>query len=322
MVRHLKGLQDTISVTIVHPTWQKTKPYDDEDTHMGWIFGAPKDSDEVFNNTSGKGGPFSAALEGCDPYPLFDSFSIRDVYERVGDTEGKYTVPILFDTKKDTIVNNESSDIIQMFNNRFNEFAKNPSLDLAPSALKGKMQEVDDWIYPTINDGVYRCGFATSQPAYDQAITELTESFDRIERILKANRFICGDQLTLSDIRLFATLLRFDEVYVVYFKTNTRSVVHNPTLLNYCREIYQMVAPTVIMFQIKQHYYTSHPKLNSYSVIPGGPNVIKLLEQPHDRATLSGNKKQKIDFQEAPTLSNCWNSLMTAQPCQETKSKK
>jgi len=183
MVRHLKGLQDTISVTIVHPTWQKTKPYDDEDTHMGWIFGAPKDSDEVFNNTSGKGGPFSAALEGCDPNPLFDSFSIRDVYERVGDTEGKYTVPILFDTKKDTIVNNESSDIIQMFNNRFNEFAKNPSLDLAPSALKGKMQEVDDWIYPTINDGVYRCGFATSQPAYDQAITELTESFDRIERI-------------------------------------------------------------------------------------------------------------------------------------------
>lgn len=301
MVRHLKGLEDAIPITIVHPTWRKTKPGDDEDTHHGWIFGASKDSHSVvtFPNTEGDGGPFSAASDGCEPNPLFKSFSIRDVYDRAGDTEGKYTVPILWDTKKNTIVSNESSDIIQMLNNQFNAFSKHPNLDLAPSDLKDEMEKVDSWIYPTINNGVYRCGFATSQAAYDNAITELTESIDRLDEILRTQRYICGDRLTLSDIRLFATLLRFDEVYIVYFKTNTRSVVHTPALLNYCREIYQMVAPTVLMDQIKQHYYTSHPSLNKFSIIPRGANTVKLLELPHDRAALSNsNKKQKTDAYE------------------------
>ena len=295
MVRHMKGLEDTISITVVHPTWRKTKPDDDEDTHMGWVFGAPKDSEETFSNAAGDGGPFKAAVEGCDPNPLFEAFSIRDVYEKAKDTEGKYSVPILWDTKKDTIVSNESADIIQMLNNQFNEFAKNPTLDLSPDGLQDKMKEVDSWIYPTINNGVYRCGFAISQQAYDMAVSELTESFDRLEDILSTQRYICGDQMTLSDIRLFSTLLRFDEVYVVYFKTNTRFVLHTPALLNYCREMYQQVAPTVNMDQIKDHYFTSHPHLNKFSIIPKGPDFVKMLEQPHDREALENNKKQKTD---------------------------
>jgi len=130
-----------------------------------------------------------------------------------------------------------------------------------------------------------RCGFAKSQKAYDIAINELTASFDKLEEILSTRRFIAGDRLTLSDIRLFVTLLRFDEVYTVYFKCNTRSVANSDTLLNYCREIYQMtgVAGTVNMHQIKEHYYCSHPDLNRWSIVPKGPDFIKMLEKPHDR---------------------------------------
>jgi glutathionyl-hydroquinone reductase len=133
-----------------------------------------------------------------------------------------------------------------------------------------------------------RCGFAKSQKAYDKAIDELTSSFDRLEEILSTRRFIAGDRFTLSDIRLFVTLLRFDEVYVVYFKCNTRSVANSPTLLNYCREIYQMagVASTVNMPQIKEHYYCSHPDLNKWSIIPRGPDFIKMLQEPHNRDEL------------------------------------
>lgn len=136
---------------------------------------------------------------------------------------------------------------------------------------------------------VYRCGFATSQQAYDKAITELTESFDRIEEILTGQRYIAGDQFTEADIRLFVTLLRFDEVYIVYFKTNTRSVAHSPAILNYCREIYQMpgVADTVDIEQIKYHYYTSHPTLNHYSIVPRGPNFMASLKEPHNRDELA-----------------------------------
>jgi len=293
MVRHLKGLEDVISITVVHPTWRKTKPDDKDDHHNGWVFGAPQDSDETFANTAGDGGPFTAALEGCDPNPLFESFSIRDVYEKARDTDGKYTVPILWDKKTSRIVSNESADIIQMFNDQFNDFSSIPNLSLAPNDLKDRMQEVDAWIYPGINNGVYRCGFATSQKAYDQAIQELTDSLDRVVDILSQQRYIAGDRLTLSDIRLFATLLRFDEVYIVYFKTNTRSVEHSPVLLNYCREIYQMVAPTVNMEQIKQHYFTSHPNLNKFSIIPRGGNMEKLLQMPHNRESATSNKKQK-----------------------------
>lgn len=172
-----------------------------------------------------------------------------------------------------------------MLNSEFNDFAKHPDIDLYPKDLLSQMEEVNDWIYPTINNGVYRCGFAKQQWAYDEAIGELTESFDRIEKILEEKRFIAGDKPTLADIRLFVTLLRFDEVYVVYFKCNTRSVAASPAILNYCREIYQMpgVKDTVNMEQIKAHYYCSHPNLNTYSIIPRGADFVGSLEQPHNR---------------------------------------
>ena len=172
-----------------------------------------------------------------------------------------------------------------MLSSEFNDFAKNPELDIYPEKLRDEIDKVNDWVYPTINNGVYRCGFAQSQQAYDKAIAELTEAFDRVEDILSKQRYIAGDTFTEADIRLFVTLLRFDEVYVVYFKTNTRSVANSPAILEYCREIYQMpgVKETVNMEQIKAHYYCSHPTLNLYSIIPKGADFMKLLEQPHTR---------------------------------------
>ena len=213
----------------------------------------------------------------------------------MGDTNGKYTVPVLFDKKLKTIVSNESSEIIQMLNSEFNEFASSPEIDLAPQELKEAMDEIDSWIYPNINNGVYRCGFAKSQQAYDEAIDGLTAAFDRVEGLLSKQRYIAGDRFTLSDIRLFVTLIRFDEVYVVYFKTNTRSVAHSPAMLNYCREIYQMpgVAETVNSAQIKEHYFCSHPELNKFSIIASGADFERLLKEPHNREHLA--KKQKLD---------------------------
>jgi putative glutathione S-transferase len=283
MMRAIKGLEDVISITVVHPTWRKTRPDDVEDAHNGWVFGNPHG--EPFANTIGLGGPFPAAHPGNDPDPIFGCFSVRDVYEKAGDTNGKYSVPILWDKKNNTIVSNESSEIIKMLNSEFNDFANYPDLDLNPLDLQSEMESVDEWIYPGINNGVYRCGFAQTQEAYDVAITELTDAFDKVANILKTQRFICGDKLTLSDIRLFVTLLRFDEVYVVYFKTNARSVEHTEAILNYCRDIYQMpgVAATINMDQIKAHYFTSHPALNHYSILPRGNNFIKMLKKPHNR---------------------------------------
>jgi putative glutathione S-transferase len=181
------------------------------------------------------------------------------------------------------------SEIIRMLNTEFNAFAKFPDLDTYPEDMRAAIDGVNEWVYPTINNGVYRCGFAKTQTAYDTAITELTESFDRIDQILQKQRFIAGDRFTEADIRLFVTLVRFDEVYVVYFKTNTRSCIRTPAILNYLREVYQMpgVKDTVNMEQIKAHYYCSHPILNNYSIIPRGPDVVGMLEEPHNRDTFA-----------------------------------
>eukprot|EP00529_Nitzschia_sp_RCC80_P021604 CAMPEP_0113483156 /NCGR_PEP_ID=MMETSP0014_2-20120614/23289_1 /TAXON_ID=2857 /ORGANISM="Nitzschia sp." /LENGTH=395 /DNA_ID=CAMNT_0000376695 /DNA_START=71 /DNA_END=1258 /DNA_ORIENTATION=+ /assembly_acc=CAM_ASM_000159 len=289
LTRSMKGLQDCISVSVVHPIWQRTKPDDPDDKHRGWVFGNP--NGDSLQNADGRGGPFPPAYPNNDPDPLFGFRTVRDFYEFSKDTEGKYSVPVLFDKKTNTIVSNESAEIIRMLNLEFNDFATNSELDLYPTDdtdLRAKIDEVNEWVYPTINNGVYRCGFAKSQEAYNKAITELTESFDKVEEILKKQRYIAGDQFTEADIRLFVTLLRFDEVYVVYFKTNTRSCITSPTILNYLRDVYQMdgVKETVNMEQIKAHYFCSHPELNYYSVIPKGPDFISLLEEPHNRDSM------------------------------------
>jgi glutathionyl-hydroquinone reductase len=278
-------LQDVISVTVVHPIWQTTRP--ENDGHRGWVFANPH-SDLTLTNSDGNGGPFPAAYAGNEPDPLFGSRTIRDLYDRAGDTEGKYTVPILWDKAKGTIVSNESAEIIRMFNSEFNEFAGAPDLDLRPEELSKAIDEVNSWVYDNINNGVYRCGFAKSQTAYDKAINDLTEAFDKVDQILQKQRFIAGDRFTEADVRLFVTLVRFDEVYTVYFKCNTRSVTTTPAILNYCREVYQMmgVKETVDMEQIKLHYYASHPNLNFYSIVPKGNDFIELLNEPHDREKL------------------------------------
>jgi glutathionyl-hydroquinone reductase len=297
MVRALKGLEDIISVTVVHPVWQKTRP--GLDKHSGWIFSDPNGGS--LRNVDGNGGPFPASFPGSDPDPLMGAKSVRDIYEAVGPTSGRFSVPILFDKKKKTIVNNESAEIIRMLNKEFNVFARNPELDLYPEDLRSEIDKVNEWIYSTINNGVYRCGFCETQEAYDEAIDSLTGSFDRVDRILQSQRFLCGDRFTEADLRLFVTLVRFDEVYVVYFKTNTRGVAHTPSILNYCREIYQMlgVKETVNMEQIKTHYYASHPLRNHYSIIPRGSDFVALLEQPHNRDSIGGTsngvKKHRVD---------------------------
>jgi putative glutathione S-transferase len=286
IVRNIKGLQKVISITYVHPTWQYTKP--DVDDHRGWVFGS-KDG-EPLTNTSGVG-CFPSSWGEEDE--VTHSKTIRDIYEKCGDTTGKYILPILYDKKEGTIVSNESSEIMRMFNDEFNAFSNNPDFDLYPDHLADNIDEVNAWIYPTINNGVYRCGLASTQEEYDDAIDALTKSFDRIEMILKRQRFVAGDVFTEADVRLFVTLLRFDEVYDVYFKCNTRCVTGTPTVLNYVRDIYQMygVTETCRIDMIKAHYFTSHVELNKYSIIPrGDDNFEELLKQPHDRECISNSK--------------------------------
>jgi glutathionyl-hydroquinone reductase len=291
MTRAMKGLEDVISTTLVMPVWKKTRPDDPEDKHNGWVFADP--DGEPYKNTIGLGGPFPASLPENEPEPFYNVKSIRELYERAGDTDGKYTVPVLWDKKTNTIVSNESADIIKMLNSEFNEFAKNPDLNLNPEELQHAMEEVDSWIYPNINNGVYRCGFAKSQTAYDEAIEGLTQAFDKLETILSKQRYIAGSKVTLSDVRLFVTLVRYDEVYHVYFKTNTRSITESSVLLNYVREIYQMpgVKETVNMTQIKMHYYCSHPDFNKFSIIPKGNDFESLLKLPHNRDQLFSKKR-------------------------------
>ncbi|CAJ1953650.1 unnamed protein product [Cylindrotheca closterium] len=286
IVRALKGLEDVVSVTIVHPTWRHTNREDPTDKHRGWVFGDP--FGKPFRNTTGRGGPFPAAYKGNEPDPIFGASSVRELYEYARDTSGKYTIPLLWDKKTNTIVNNESSDVAYMFNSCFNKFAADIDLDLYTEDDEDglhKLNEVSQWLYPMMIHGVYRCGFAKTQEMYDNAINQLTAAFDMAEELLSKQRYLTGDTLTDADLRLFVTLLRFDEVYAFYFRANTRLVMLSPALLNFCREIYQMkgVAETCDMDQIKAHFYGSHAEWNKYSVIPRGLGFIKLLEQPHDR---------------------------------------
>lgn len=295
IVLALKGLQDTISVTYVHPTWRLTNPDDESDKHRGWVFGDPNGM--PFSNTIARGGPFPPAYSNNEADPLFAAFSIRNIYEQAGDTSGKYTIPVLWDTFHNTIVNNESSDIAYMLNSCFNDYARNPDLDLYTEYNEEgvvKLNEVSEWLSPLMIHGVYRCGFAKNQRAYDRAIAELCEAFDHADDILQKQRYLTGnDTITDADIRLFVSLIRFDEVYAVYFKANARLVMLTPSLLNFCREIYQIpgVAETCDMEQIKAHFYGSHAEWNKYSVIPRGLGFMELLDMPHDRHLLVGEEE-------------------------------
>ncbi|EDQ84315.1 uncharacterized protein MONBRDRAFT_34752 [Monosiga brevicollis MX1] len=262
LMRSLKGLEDVISVTM-----------------LGWFLEWPDDGRPY------RGWPFTKE----DPDPLHPEFEyLHDVYNlaQPGYPYKKLSVPVLFDKKTQTIVNNESSEIIRMFNSQFNDLAKRPELDLEPADLESAMTEIDELVYPNINDGVYRCGFAGSQEAYDTACTKLFDALDKVEALLGKQRYLCGDRLTLSDIRLVTTLLRFDIVYHTHFKCNKRRVVDYPNLWGYTREIYQMegVSATFNPLETKKHYFGSHRKINPLGIVAQGPdNYEALLSEPHGR---------------------------------------
>ena len=334
-VLNLKGLQDVVGLSVTHPTWQRTRPDDPEDRHSGWAFFRP--DDPPVSNAEGHG---SFPCDGCVVDTLHGVKFVRDLYDMANDTSGKYTVPVLWDKKEETIVNNESSEIIRMLNSEFNDFAAHPDIDLYPEELRSEIDSVNEWVYPSINNGVYRCGFATKQEAYEKSFEELFEGLERAEDILNKQRYLCGNKLTEADIRLFVTLIRFgrlycsssssdllqhtrfnaqaltlnvctaryhilgkfeitqmedpiyhtccycciaDPVYVVYFKTDHKCIREYPSLREYTKELYQTpgIRESVNINHIKRHYFTSHPKLNPYAIIPGGPKPW--WEEPHTR---------------------------------------
>ena len=278
----LKGLEDVVSVTAVHPTWQKTRPNDASDSHAGWAFARPG---EVLANPAGVGA--FVADDKCAADPNHDDVAfVRDLYDKVGAPPGtRFTVPVLWDKTLGEIVSNESSEIIRDLYGRFDAFAKRPDLDLYPERLRAEIDEINEWVYHGINNGVYKCGFATSQAAYDEACAELFACLDRCEAILEKRRFIAGDVLTEADVRLFHTLVRFDEVYVVYFKTNKKAIREYANLSAYVRDVYQTpgMRQSVDMAHIKTHYFTSHPVLNAHAIVPMGPETD--LDAPHGRDT-------------------------------------
>lgn len=221
----------------------------------------------------------------CEPEPEFGLKFIQDLYHKAdANYNGRFSVPVLWDTKLSTIVSNESSEIIVMLNNEFDELAKNKDRDLYPKAMRSNIDSVANSFYNTLNNGVYRCGFATTQEAYEEAFDELVAALENLEKQLGTSRYICGDKLTLADIRLFPTLVRFDPVYVVHFMTNWRMLKDYPNLLGYTRELYQIpeIRKTVNISHIKYHYFTSHPSINPLCIVPKGPDM-SYLDEPHGR---------------------------------------
>lgn len=195
---------------------------------------------------------------------------------------GQITVPILWDKKNGTIVNNESSEIIRMLNSAFNEYTE-VKTDFYPAHLQSEIDTVNQPIYDNINNGVYRCGFATTQAAYEKAFDQLFTQLELTEQRLAKQRYLCGDQLTEADWRLFTTLVRFDAVYFGHFKCNLKRIVDYPNLSNYLRELYQVpgIAETIDMDYIKRHYYVSHTTINPTQVVPKGPSLD--FTAPHNR---------------------------------------
>ncbi|MBA5761773.1 glutathione S-transferase family protein [Vibrio sp. 404] len=220
------------------------------------------------------------------PEPLFGHTRLHQIYTQAKpDYTGRVTVPVLWDKKTNTIVSNESSEIIRMFNSEFNQLTDN-NLDFYPEHLRSLIDEWNDFIYPNINNGVYRCGFATTQEAYDEAHDNLFEALDRVERHLETHRYLAGNQITEADWRLFTTLVRFDAVYVGHFKCNKQRIADYPNLQGYLKELYQEqgIKETTDFYHIKRHYYFSHTGINPTQIVPKGPELD--LDSAHGRDAL------------------------------------
>jgi len=254
IMRRLKGLEDVISFDTVHYLLEEG----------GWHF-----SEEYPDSVN------------------HSQFLKQNYLLSQPDYSGNITVPVLWDKKTSKIVNNESAEIIRMLNSEFTAFAKNPQLDFYPKELRATIDDVNGWVYPTINNGVYRCGFAQKQEAYETAFKELFSSLDRVEDILSKQRYLISkDRLTEADIRLFTTLIRFDPVYYTHFKCNGRHLLDYPNIWGFVRELYQMpeIKETVNFEHIKKHYYMSHKMINPFGIVPIGP--LYDLNTPHGRGKL------------------------------------
>lgn len=235
-----------------------------------------------------EGWTFNAESEGATLDTVGGMRRLRDIYYKVDPKyKGSVTVPVLWDKQRGTIVNNESSEIIRMLNSEFNVIAEHPEVDLYPEQLRSEIDHINAWVYPNINNGVYRCGFARSQTAYDRAVSALFDSLDRAEALLNERRYLTGDRLTEADVRLWTTLIRFDAVYVTHFKCNIRRIVDYPNLWGFCRELYAHPAfrETTNFTHIKHHYFESHDSVNPFRIVPAGPRVD--YDKPHGRERLA-----------------------------------
>ncbi len=243
--RSLKRLDEAISASVVHP-WM---------AEHGWAFANPDD-------TAGVSGD-----------PVNGASYLHEIYTRADPQyTGRVTVPVLWDRKLGTIVSNESADIIRMLNSEFDELG-DASVDFYPKRLREKIDEINDFVYTNINNGVYRCGFATTQDAYEEAFRDLFAALDELEGRLGRQATLAGEATTEADWRLFTTLVRFDPVYVGHFKCNLRRIADYPNLSRYMRELYRVpgVADTVNYEHIKRHYYQSHRTINPAGIVPLGP---------------------------------------------------
>ncbi|WP_404407986.1 glutathione S-transferase family protein [Pseudidiomarina marina] len=240
--RQLKELESHISVSVVHPLMLEN----------GWEFADQPLNDGLYNLDF-----------------LYQLYLKADSHY-----SGRVTVPVLWDKQQQTIVSNESADIIRMFNSAFNDITGN-TLDFYPEKLQQDIDTINDYVYDRVNNGVYKCGFATQQTAYEEAFEELFEALDKLEERLATQSYLVGETLTEADWRLFTTLVRFDSVYVGHFKTNKRRIVDYPNLWNYVKALYQVpgIAETVVMDHIKQHYYGSHHMINPTGIVPVGPQI-------------------------------------------------
>ena len=251
--RALKDLTDHISVSVVHPDMMED----------GWTF--------------------ATDFQGATGDTLFGSDFLRDIYIKADPNfTGRVTVPVLWDKAQSTIVSNESAEIIRMFNSAFNEITGNTD-DYWPTDLREQIADINERVYETVNNGVYKAGFATSQDAYDDAVHPLFDSLAWLESILENNRFLAGDKLTEADWRLFTTLARFDLVYHTHFKCNHKRLTDYPNLWAYTRQLYQHadIAETVHFDHIVRHYHFSQTTVNPHQIIPINPTVD--FTAPHGR---------------------------------------
>jgi putative glutathione S-transferase len=251
--RKLKKLEDVISLSVM--SWHMGKD--------GWTFDKSEGSTGDAVNGKQK---LSEIYVAADPH-----------------FTGRVTVPVLWDKQRKTIVNNESAEVIRILNSAFDKFT-GVRTDYYPAALRAEIDRLNDTVYPNINNGVYRAGFAKTQAAYEEAFRNLFDTLDEMEDILRRQRYLAGSQITEADWRLFVTLVRFDAVYYSHFKCNWRHVWEYPNLSNYVRELYQMpgIAETVSLEHIKNHYYGSQLQVNPTGIVPLGPQID--FAAPHDRA--------------------------------------